>query len=136
VFTASQSFYANEVLNILDPSNEWITFRLFKDHCYKTPAGHYIKDLRIFKNRDLQNIVIVDNAAYSYSLQIENGVPIIPFFKSKDDNELDKLADYLTSIARVPDVREKITQDFKVDMFKNYSFDLEILKYKLLNQRC
>lgn len=45
----------------------------------------YIKDLRIFTNRDLDNIVLIDNAPYSYFFQLENGIPILPFYNSKDD---------------------------------------------------
>jgi CTD small phosphatase-like protein 2 len=66
VFTASHSCYANVVLNILDPQNEYITFRLFRDHCLQTKEGIFIKDLRIIANRSLKNIAIVDNATYSF----------------------------------------------------------------------
>jgi CTD small phosphatase-like protein 2 len=56
IFTASHSCYANVVLNILDPKNEFITYRLFREHCVQTKEGIYIKDLRIIANRDLENI--------------------------------------------------------------------------------
>jgi CTD small phosphatase-like protein 2 len=32
-----------------------------------TTEGYYIKDLRILANRELKNIVIVDNLAYSFA---------------------------------------------------------------------
>lgn len=41
-------------------------FRLYRDHCIKTPEGIYIKDLRILKNVNLANVIIVDNAVYSF----------------------------------------------------------------------
>ena len=66
VFTASHSIYANEVINYLDPNNEYISHRLFRESCLETDDGLFIKDLRII-NRDLSQIVIVDNAAYSFS---------------------------------------------------------------------
>lgn len=56
--------------------------------------GFYVKDLRIFANRDLRHMVLVDNAAYSYALQLENGIPIIPFYKRKDDTELVDLVSF------------------------------------------
>lgn len=37
------------------------------------------------KNRSLENTILVDNAAYSYFFQLENGVPIVPFYDDKDD---------------------------------------------------
>jgi TFIIF-interacting CTD phosphatase-like protein len=43
----------------------------------------YIKDLRVIKGRSLENVLLVDNAAYSYVYQLENGVPIIPFYEDK-----------------------------------------------------
>lgn len=45
----------------------------------------FIKDLRIFGNRNLDNIVLVDNAPYSYYFQLSNGIPILPFYNSKSD---------------------------------------------------
>ena len=41
-------------------------FRLYRDYCIKTPEGIYIKDLRILRNADLCNVIIVDNAVYSF----------------------------------------------------------------------
>jgi CTD small phosphatase-like protein 2 len=88
VFTASHSCYANVVLNILDPENEFITFRLFRDHCLQTKEGIFIKDLRIIANRKLENIAIVDNATYSFGFQLDNGIPIVPFYDNNEDKEL------------------------------------------------
>ena len=51
VFTASHKFYADVVLDHLDPTGELIQYRLYRDSCYQTPDGVYVKDLRIIKNR-------------------------------------------------------------------------------------
>ena len=51
VFTASHSCYANKVLNYLDPDNIYISHRLFRESCFMTSGGMYIKDLRIFADR-------------------------------------------------------------------------------------
>ena len=45
----------------------------------------FIKDLRIFSNRDLAKMVLVDNAAHSYYFQLSNGIPIIPYYFDKKD---------------------------------------------------
>ncbi|MFN9904527.1 MAG: HAD family hydrolase [bacterium] len=66
IFTASHSCYANVVLDHLDPENKFIQHRLFRDSCIQTPEGVYVKDLRVV-NRDLKDMVIVDNAAYSFA---------------------------------------------------------------------
>ena len=135
IFTASQSYYANEVLNIIDPSNELISFRLFHDHCYRTKGGHLIKDIRIIKNRQMSNIVIVDNAAYSYAMQTENGVPIVPFFDDKLDNELVELSSYLVKLAKVQDVRDTIYKDFHVELFKTHCSVPNELRDKIVQSR-
>lgn len=44
----------------------------------------YIKDLRII-NRNLSEVVLVDNAAYSYAFQLENGIPILPYYEGAND---------------------------------------------------
>lgn len=29
-------------------------------------------------------MVLVDNSAYSYAMQLDNGIPILPFYEGKD----------------------------------------------------
>ena len=64
-----------------------------------------MKDLRIL-GRPLKNVLLVDNAAYSYAFQLDNGVPILPYFKGKHDYELRALQNYLSSLEYVDDMRE------------------------------
>jgi hypothetical protein len=65
-----------------------------------------VKDLTVFKNRQLKNMVLIDNAAYSYSLQLDNGIPIMPFYNCKKDTELKELAHvFLMELAEVEDVQ-------------------------------
>lgn len=66
VFTASHKAYADVVLDYLDPKKEYIEYRLYRDSCVQTEEGVYIKDLRIIKNRSLKDMVIIDNAVYSF----------------------------------------------------------------------
>ena len=44
----------------------------------------HIKDLRIL-NRDLSQVILVDNSVFTYWLNIDNGVPILPFKGIQDD---------------------------------------------------
>ncbi len=73
----------------------------------ETAEGIFIKDLRIIKNRNLRDVVIVDNAVYSFGLQLENGIPILPFYSDKGDQELLHLIYYLECLAKFKDVREQ-----------------------------
>lgn len=73
----------------------------------------YIKDLRIFEDQwDTKDIVLIDNAAHSFALQINNGVPILPFYDNKLDVEMIYLSHYLTRLAKEPDLRILLEQTF------------------------
>ena len=43
----------------------------------------------------MEDMVLIDNAAYSVCFQIDHGIPIIPFYMPKEDNELKHLMEYL-----------------------------------------
>jgi len=47
--------------------NRYITWRIFRENCFLTAEGYYVKDLRILENRDIKDILIVDNLAYSFA---------------------------------------------------------------------
>ncbi len=57
-----------------------------------------MKDLRIF-GKDLADIVIVDNSLYAFAFQIDNGIPIVNYYDSQDDDELTHLQGYLKRLA-------------------------------------
>lgn len=86
------------MIDYLDPERKYVHHRLFREHCVVSHDGLYVKDLRIFKGRSLTNIILVDNAGYSFGYQIDNGIPIIPFYKNKEDVELKNLIPYLKSL--------------------------------------
>jgi Dullard-like phosphatase family protein len=114
VFTASHKWYADVVLNHLDPTGELIHYRLYRDSWYKTDDNVYIKDLRIIQNREMCDIVIVDNAVYSFGFQLDNGIPIIPYYEDPDDEELFHLIPYLEILAEGDDVRLKNREAFQL----------------------
>lgn len=43
----------------------------------ETQNGFFIKDLRIIQNRELKDIIMIDNLAHSFGLQVTNGIPIL-----------------------------------------------------------
>lgn len=47
-----------------------------------------VKDLRRIVNRDPRSMIIVDNLIQSYSLNMEYGIPIRPYFSDANDYEL------------------------------------------------
>lgn len=90
--------------------------RLYRESCVRTPDGVYVKDLRIFEHcRSLSDLVLVDNAVYSFGYQLENGIPIIPFYEDKEDEELLHLSQYLECLAKNGgDVRDHNKKAFQL----------------------
>jgi len=45
----------------------------------KAAHGIYVKDLRIIADREIKDMIIVDNSIISFAFNMENGVPIAAF---------------------------------------------------------
>lgn len=58
---------------------------IVRENCSQLAQGVYTKDLRIIQNRKLEDLILVDNSTYSFILQLNNGIPIIPFYNNKND---------------------------------------------------
>ena len=113
LFTASHRYYADAILDYLDKARKLVHHRLYRQHCVLRERNVYIKDLRIL-GRDLKNILIVDNAPYSFASQVDNGYPIVPFYDNKQDIELTSLATYLETIEKVADIRDVNRNKFRL----------------------
>ncbi|CAK81167.1 unnamed protein product (macronuclear) [Paramecium tetraurelia] len=120
VFTASHPCYAQKVIEYLDPQKTLFSHSLYRDNCIMTTGGMYTKDLRIF-NRSLSQLVLVDNASYSYAWQLDNGIPIIPFYDNKEDRELELLLKYLKGMQNCKDVREYNRNHLRLQYFQDPS---------------
>jgi CTD small phosphatase-like protein 2 len=115
VFTAGEQTYADAVLDYLDEKREIIKHRLYRQHCVKSGHGLYVKDLRVIQDRDLKDIILVDNSIVSFAFQMDNGVPISAFMRQANDEELLYLVGYLEEVGSFPDVREHIRKTFKLE---------------------
>ena len=128
VFTASCKNYADSILDYLDPDNEYFQHRFYRDTCWKVPDGVYVKDLRVFHQWDLEDIVLVDNAVYSFAFQLDNGIPIIPYYKGKDDKQLLYLKEYLELIVE-KDVIKDLKRTFMSTELSNMDLDKIVERY-------
>ena len=119
VFTASHQSYADCIINYLDPNSDLFDKRLYRANCIALPNGQYTKDLRIFANRNLSNLVLIDNAALSFYFQILNGIPIIPFYTNRQDRELFELEKYLMGLVNQSDLRVANDRAFRMRDIQN-----------------
>lgn len=97
--------------------------RLYRHNCVNTPFG-MVKDLRILENRNLKEMLIIDNSCLSFAFNINNGVPILPFYDNEQDEELKHLTYYLNRLLdqSVVDVRDQNIQAFGLLKLKeNYN---------------
>ena len=78
--------YATSIVAYLNKPKVTINGILSRNNCLETSHGFRIKDLRIIKNRGLEDIVIIDNLVPSFGLQLENGIPILEFTNDKTDS--------------------------------------------------
>ena len=120
IFTASQKNYADKIIDYIEKDQKYFSLRLYREHCIFIKPGLYIKDLRIFKNRDLKNIILIDNSIFSFAHQLNNGILVTSFYNDEDDCFLINLKDYLIyCIENCDDVRIINQQQFKFEDYKN-----------------
>lgn len=123
IFTAASETYANYVVDILDPEAKYIKGILFRDHCMITTKGVIIKDLSIIRNREMKNMVMIDNNAHAFSLQLENGIPILEWKGDETDRELKYILPYLFELAGRDDVRILNKKFLKLKELLNLEFN-------------
>ena len=127
IFTASVSKYALPLINLIDDKNLCL-HKLYREHCSLVNTS-FIKDLKKL-GRDLKDIIIVDNTPLAYSLNKENGIPIVSWFEDKRDRELYNLIPILEFLSTVPDVREFIPK-LVINNEISYFASMDIIrKYK------
>ncbi|CAM5999323.1 unnamed protein product [Sphagnum balticum] len=78
-------------------------------------------------------MVLVDNAPYSYIFQLENGIPIMPYY-SGEDGELPMLEKYLIELAKCSDVREWNKKTFKLHKYCNFSDSEQLVRQLYLKE--
>lgn len=102
LFTASLPVYANPLCDTIDEGG-LLSHRLFRNHC-TYHDGSYVKDLSLL-GRKMSDIILIDNATYSYGFQPRNGFSSLTWIDDTECIELLEMADYLENIADCKDMR-------------------------------
>ena len=129
VFTASESDYAFAVCQLLDPSRKLIKKVFTRGDCLKTKKGFTVKDLRLVSGIDTSRVVLVDNSVHCFAPQINNGIPIIPYYDEKDDIELLKLLDFLVAIKDEVDLSRFLGDYFRLSLLINCENTQDIIDH-------
>lgn len=124
LYTASHQSYTDAILKVIDPNNELFDYRLYRNNCIPTTIegkSFFIKDVSIIEDFPIEKIVIIDNSVLSFAYQLENGIPIVPYYEGEEDSELPILSYYLNSICKYRDLRE--ANSIYVKLKQLYSLD-------------
>lgn len=111
ILTSSAECYAEAIFKVLDPGNTIFLKLLAKPSCV-TYGSKSVKDLRIFEGVPMEELILIDNFAYAYSAQQDNGVPILPFFSQPEDEELVGLTNFLEWLATQEDTQTALRDQF------------------------
>ena len=126
IYTASHSSYADAVLNFLDPENKYFYNRLYRSNCIDVKLNgkdFYIKDMNIFEDFDPKNILIVDNSVMAFAYDLDNGIPILPYYDAEKDLELLFVAYYFESLYHYDDLRIINKEYMKLDYYLNQAIE-------------
>ena len=108
IFTAAMKCYADTILDYIDPKKEYFQFRLYRNACIPIQQRLYIKDLRIIKDYDPSNVILMDNSLYSFMNQPSNGMLVNSFYSNHKDTQLISARNFLINhIFPCNDVRKE-----------------------------
>lgn len=87
----------------------------------------------MFAQWSLDEIILVDNAVYSFGFQLDNGIPILSYYQGKDDSQLLYLKEYLMLIREkniIKDLKKTFTtselSDVDLDSFVDFYAEEDI----------
>lgn len=128
-YTASDMDYAVAVCRLLDPFCNLFAKILSRRSCIRTKKGYLVKDLRLLAGEDTSRIVLVDNSVHCFAPQINNGIPILPYFTGDSDNELKKLFQFLLELKNQNNIPLFLKKFFGLSQLIKCTTDQDILRH-------
>jgi CTD small phosphatase-like protein 2 len=122
VYTASEKNYADSVVNFIEKNKKYFSYRLYKQQCIVKTGEYSFKNLEVLcENRNLGQVLLVDNSVRNFALSVRNGIPIKEYKgNNHNDKELIYLAKYMRELTKEEDVRVKIKEDFASFLIEHY----------------
>ena len=117
IFTCSEESYANSILNNIDSENKFFFLKFFREDCLFINNNVYLKNLEFINNLNFEKCVLVDNSPLHFYRNLENTVPILPFYGDEEDSELLKLEVFLKDLVKIKDFRKGIDGFFFLKKF-------------------
>ena len=112
VWSSSTSDYVATVVDHIFPRHVDLQFQWGRDRCVQRyhpewQTSYWVKDLKKVKRRgfSLDRVLMVDDTPQKLERNYGNAIYIRSFEGDRTDNELQRLAPYLLSLADCPDVR-------------------------------
>ena len=96
IFTAAIKRYADNIINKLDPNDNYIRYRFYREHCIYEGTKTVKKLVRI--GRDLNKIIFVDNIKYNAKYNMDNLYHVSSWKDDVYDTEMVKLQGLLVDI--------------------------------------
>ena len=96
IFTAAIKRYADNIVNKLDPNDNYINYRFYREHCIYEGTKSVKKLVRI--GRELNKIIFVDNIKYNAKYNMDNLYHVSSWKDDVYDSEITKLQDLLIDI--------------------------------------
>jgi len=99
LFSSGTCDYVDPIIKVIEKNENFFEFVLYRQHISFDEKGEYYKDLNLL-NRNIRNILIVDDMKKNFKFHKENGICIKPFYGDiqKDTNLLNLLGQILIKI--------------------------------------
>jgi Dullard-like phosphatase family protein len=121
IYTSAEQAYANAALDFIEQEQRYFSHRLYQTQCLRRGDKYLFKNLELLcSNRNMNDIIIVDNLVRNYSLSVRNGIPISDYKGDDNDHQLVHLAIYLRKLATETSIPEAINRDFAAFLLKRY----------------
>ena len=98
LFSYGTPNYVDSIIKIIEKNEKFFEYILDRNHV-TYDNGNYVKDLNML-NRDLKNIIIIDDSSKFFKFHKENGICVKPFYGDieNDKNTLSILGNILEKI--------------------------------------